>query len=326
MFLNGLDINYAPLMEELGLKWKTEAGEEIGDILSFFRDSGSNCVRLRIWHGDSGPSRLPYALKLAERAREVGMKIQPVIFLSDSWADLFKQPAPSGWAPLPFEDRLRHIGPYLSKVANGMKRLDDSCAYYQVGNEIDYGICGEFAGSRYKKMRKDAEWLRNRIWRKEALVLKESIEFLRDASDKPVALHLGKVWDLALLESFLSAMDDFEVGHDIVCFSFYPAATGLGLDHLNALKYLGRRRGKDVAIAEYAYPSMAPSGQFWFMNKPSEGYPLTPEGQAHWVKDFLARCLELGFLGAFYWSPELYLSKNGHKGIKSPPEMPLNFG
>ena len=159
-----------------------------------------------------------------------------------------------------------------------------------------------------------------------SLVLKEAVKALRACSEKPVALHLGKTWDLTLLASFVSTMNELNVDYQVVCFSFYPAAMGLSLDHLKSLKTLGERGGKDVAIAEYAYPCGAPSGQFWFMNKPSKGYPLTLKDQALWVKSFLRRCLELGFLGAFYWSPELYLSKESAKRVKTPPEMPLGFG
>lgn len=326
MFLNGIDCNYAPLMEELGFRWKTESGKEVDDLLSFFKGVGINCVRLRIWFGDSGPSRLPYALKLAERACEVGMKIQPTIFLSDSWADLFKQPAPAIWASLPFEARLKLVAPYLLKVLEGMKHLEDSCTYYQIGNEIDYGICGVFAGSRYKRMRKNINWLKRNIWQKEALLLREAIEALRAYSEKPIALHLGKTWDLTLLGSFISTMNKLDVNYEVVCFSFYPTGTGLSLDHLKSLKALGECGSKAVAIAEYAYPCKVPSGQFWFMNKPSAGYPLTLEGQALWIKNFLRHCSELGFLGAFYWSPELYLTKEMAKRVNTPPEMPLNFG
>jgi len=326
MFLNGVDINYAPLMEELGFRWKTESGEEVDDLVSFFKSVGINCVRLRIWFGDSGPSRLPYALKLAERACEAGMRIQPTIFLSDSWADLFKQPAPAAWAPLPFEARLRHVASYILKVLKGLKNLEDCCAYYQIGNETDYGVCGVFAGGECKRMRRNVNWLKRNIWRKEALVLKEAVKALRACSEKPVALHLGKTWDLTLLASFISTMNELDVNYQVVCFSFYPAAMGLSLDHMKSLKTLGEREGKAVAIAEYAYPCGAPSGQFWFMNKPSTGYPLTLEGQALWVKSFLKRCLELRFLGAFYWSPELYPSKEAAKRVNTPPEMPLGFG
>ncbi|MCX8183013.1 MAG: arabinogalactan endo-1,4-beta-galactosidase [Crenarchaeota archaeon] len=326
MFLNGIDSNYAPLMEELGFRWKTESGVEIDDILSFFKGLGVNCIRLRIWFGDSGPSRLPYASRLAEKALGVGMRIQPTIFLSDSWADLFKQPAPATWASLQFETRLKLVASYISRVAECMKNLEDDCAYYQIGNEIDYGICGVFAGRKHRRMRKSIDWLRRNIWLKEALILKEAIKTLRAYSGKPVALHLGKSWDLVLLESFILTMNELNVDYEIICFSFYSSGMGLSLDHLKSLKTLGDRNSKAVAIAEYAYPCKIPGGQFWFMNKPSPGYPLTVEGQALWIKNFLKHCLELGFLGAFYWSPELYLTKEMVKQVNMPLEMPLNFG
>ncbi|MEM3465746.1 MAG: glycosyl hydrolase 53 family protein [Candidatus Jordarchaeales archaeon] len=326
MFLNGIDSNYAPLMEELGFRWKTGSGGEMDNLFSFFKGLGVNCIRIRIWLGDSGPSRLPYALRLAEKALEVGMRIQPTIFLSDSWADLFKQPAPATWASLNFETRLKHVAPYISKVVESMRNLEDDCAYYQIGNEIDYGICGVFAGSKYRRMRKNINWLKRNIWLKEALVLKEAVKALRAYSEKPVALHLGKSWDLTLLESFISTMNELNVGYEIICFSFYPTVMGLSLDHLGSLKKLGECSGKAVAIAEYAYPCKLPSGQFWFMSKPSPGYPLTVEGQALWIKGFLKRCMELGFLGAFYWSPELYLTREMVERVDTPPEMPLGFG
>ena len=79
-------------------------------------------------------------------------------------------------------------------------------------------------------------------------------------------------------------------------------------------------------IAEYAYPSSPLKRQFWFMNKPSPGYPLTLEGQSLRINDFLNRCLKLNIYGAFYWSPELYLTKDHARKLSEPKEMPLSFG
>lgn len=94
MTLKGIDANYVPLMEDLGLKWYDQDDQKIEDIFYFFKSKGFECLRVRIWVGDSGPSRLSYALKIIERACENGFKIQPTFFLSDSWADLYKQPEP----------------------------------------------------------------------------------------------------------------------------------------------------------------------------------------------------------------------------------------
>jgi len=325
MFLNGLDMNYIPLMKEVGLGWRDESGQEIDDLFSFFRCKGANCLRIRIWVGDSGPSRLPYAMKLAEEACKADLKIQPTIFLSDSWADLYKQPEPKGWASLNFQDKLKIIKTYLSKVVKELMTIKDRCEYYQIGNEIDYGICGIFAYD--KKRRKNIKWLKNHIWSREAIILKEAIRTIRmHENEKPIALHLGKWWDPLLVKSFLSAMEEFNFEYEIICFSFYPTMFGADFEPLRQFREVTKEIGKNVGIAEFAYPSNPVKGQFWFMNKPSPGYPLTLEGQSLWLKDFLNQCRRLNVYGAFYWSPELYLTKDHAGKLLEPREMPLSFG
>ena len=65
-----------------------------------------------------------------------------------------------------------------------------------------------------------------------------------------------------------------------------------------------------VIVCEYAYPSEEKfPGQFADWNKPVAGYPLTPEGQAKWIADFLTACRgEMSISGTFYWSPEWHAS------------------
>ena len=325
MFLNGLDMNYVPLMEECSLKWRDEDESEIRDLFLYFRRKGANCLRVRTWVGDSGPSRLPYAKNIAERAYAVNLKIQPTIFLSDSWSDLYKQPAPKGWDTISFQDKLDRVESYISKLVKDLMPLKDICGYYQIGNEIDYGICGIFAHD--KKNRKNLKWLKNHVWKHEAAILGKAVHTVRTHdNEKPIALHLGKWWDPCLVTSFLSAMDEFNVEYEIVCFSFYPTMFGVSLEPLGQFKEIAEKNRKVVAIAEYAYPSKPVKGQFWFMNKPSPGYTLTPEGQSLWLRDFLVQCRRLNLHAAFYWSPELYLTKD-HKGkLSEPEEMPLSFG
>ncbi len=324
MFLNGLDSNYALLMRRAGLEWRNRDGSDV-DIFPFFRSKGAGCLRIRIWVGKSGPSRLPYAMNLADEACEAGLKIQPVIFLSDGWADLYKQPAPETWDSPSFRDKLKLIECHISKVGRWLMRVRDRCVYYQIGNEVDYGICGIFAGD--KKKRKSIRWLKKHIWKREAVVLKAAIQTIKRYDlEKPVALHLGKWWEPLLVESFLSAMAEFNVEYEIVCFSFYPTMFGADLEPLERLEATARENGKIASIAEYAYPSSPVKGQFWYMNKPSPGYPLNPEGQSAWVRDFLTQCRRMGFCGAFYWSPELYLTRNYEGKLAEPKEMPLSFG
>jgi len=324
MFLTGLDANYVPLMRKAGREWRDRDGREI-DLFPFLRSKGASCLRIRIWVGNSGPSRLPYGMRLAEEAWKAGLKIQPTIFLSDGWADLYKQPAPKTWASISSQHRLKLIEYHIFKVVRRLLPSMDKCVYYQVGNEIDYGICGIFASN--KKKRKNIRWLKKHVWTHEAMVLKTAIQTIRMYDEeKPIALHLGKWWDPLLAESFLSAMEELNVEYEIACFSFYPTMFGANFEPLRELERIAGEKGKTFSIAEYAYPSSSVKGQFWYMNKPSPGYPLTPEGQSSWVRDFLAQCRRLNLFGAFYWSPELYLARDYEGSLAEPQEMPLSFG
>jgi len=90
-FLNGIDANYVPLMENLGIRWFDEKGKVIDEIYSYFASKGINSARIRLWVGKEGPSKLYYVERIAKRALEAKMSIYLVLFLSDGWADLYKQ-------------------------------------------------------------------------------------------------------------------------------------------------------------------------------------------------------------------------------------------
>jgi len=321
----GVDANYALLMESLGFGWRTEQGEPVEDLYRYLAGKGVNCARVRLWVGEDGPSRFRYAASVMKMAYEAGMDIYLVVFLSEGWADLYKQPAPRAWETLSIEKKTEAVRSYVRDIVDRVNDMGFKPKLYQVGNEVDYGICGVFASN--KKRRKDLGWLRRRVWRYEAEILKAALQGLKGVDpDASIAIHLGKWWDQRLIISFLSAMEDFDIDFDTLCLSFYPSMFGADFDILDRLKEIADSSGKRCVIAEYAYPSGPMSGRFWFMNTPTPGYPFTHEGQAKWLKDFLSRCRRLGFHGAFYWSPEVYLPIELAKKAPAPPEMPLSFG
>ena len=325
LLFNGIDANYAPLMMGLGFSWRTERGEPIGDLYRYLAEKGINCARVRLWVGEEGPSRFHYATSVMEMAREANMDVYLVIFLSEGWADLYKQPAPKAWETLSIERKTEVVKVYTADVIKRIVHMGFRPVLYQVGNEIDYGICGIFASD--KKRRKNVNWLKRRIWRYEAEVLRSAFESIKSVvPDASLAVHLGKWWDHTLFTSFLSAMEEFNVDYDVLCISFYPTGLGVGFEVLDKVKEAADSLGKALIIAEYAYPSGPMKGQFWFMNKQVPGYPMTLEGQAKWIRDFISYCRELGVRGIFYWSPELYLPRMRRKDDPGPLEMPLGFG
>ena len=273
--------------------------------------------------GEEGASRFRYAASAMEMACRAGMGTYLAIFLSEGWADLYKQPAPRAWEGLSFEERVEVVEAYIASIVDRILRMGFKPVLYQVGNEIDYGICGIFASDKRRRV----EWLRRRVWRYEAEMLKSAFRSARRVDPSAVlAIHLGKWWDYNLFTPFLSTMEELDVDYDVLCISFYPSGLGAGFEVLERVEEEESSRGVRLVVAEYAYPSGPVKGQFWFMSKQVPGYPMTPEGQAVWVKDFISYCRKLGVYGAFYWSPELYLPRMRRREDPGPPEMPLGFG
>jgi len=311
-FILGADSNYALAMEEEGFGWRV-GGKEI-DLFRKFSGQGVNCLRLRIWTGKDGESGRDYAARTALRARRKGLRSLLVFFLSENWADLFKQPAPSIWRDLSLSERAEAVRCYCRGTARQFRQAGIDTHLYQVGNEIDYGICGVFA--KDETDRNNPAWLDENIWKDAALIIRSAQEGIREADpDANFVVHLARWWDPEFCIAFYKAMSTEDVQIDYLGLSYFPTS-GLGSDNtlpglINTINKISQAVEKPVLIAEFAYPSAAEfSGQFSMWNHPVPGYSLTPEGQKEWLKDFLEMCRKhTNIVGAFYWSPEWYDSE-----------------
>ena len=157
--LIGIDSNYALDMATRNKAWKDRS--EPVDPFELFAKNGCQNARIRLWVGEDGINRLTYATQTARHAKQAGLKPYLVIFLSDDWADFVKQPAPAVWKKLTPEKKLAAVAEYTESVVSHMARNGVDIDTFEIGNEIDFGICGEF----------EEEWPR-----------RVSLEFMRIAS------------------------------------------------------------------------------------------------------------------------------------------------
>jgi len=331
-FLVGVDANYVLAMKQLYLSWYDENGRKV-EPYEFFAQKGINSARIRLWVGEEGPSRLKYALETAKMAKEARMGILLVLFLSDKWADLYKQPTPEIWTNLNFDQKKEVIEDYARNVVERFRKENVEVSVYSIGNEINYGLCGVFAHD--KKSRKRIEWLKNKIWNKIATFIKAGIRGIKTIdSNAKIMLHVAMIKP-EFVKAFFKTMSDLDVDFDYVALSYYPMINGdTAYASLNTtIEAISEVLNSPIFIAEYAYPSSIPRGQFWFMNKQVPGYPFTPLGQKEWIKDFIRYCRKHPKInGAFYWSPEMYLEPSFIRKLSKEKvreityDMPLNFG
>ncbi len=307
-FRVGVDANFIPQGE------KTQLGFWVGDQridpLELFAVNGADSFRLRLWVGDEGESKLNYATELALRAQQAELKPYLVLFLTEYWADVNSQPAPAEWAGLDLEERATAVRQYSFETAKHFLDQGIRLDFYEIGNEIDYGICGVFAEITQPR---DVESLRKDIWPSEARLIRAAVEGIRQAdADAQILLHIASSTDPLLASAFFRAMEDFGVEYDYMGLSHYPTAFGLvAASRLkDTLDKLTDEVGKPIFISETAYPAETPwGGQFGGWRYALPGYPLTPEGQARWLHDFFLGMRNRGdVLGVYVFSPDFWFS------------------
>ncbi len=304
----GVDMNYALEMERAGRTWNVEGKK--ADVFETMAKAGCDRFRVRLWVGDEGVNGLNEALETARRAQAAGMKPLLTIFLSDQWADFVKQPRPAVWKDLETEALLREVEAYTERVARRFADAGIMVDAYEIGNEIDFGICGVFEEEWPKRVSLD--YMRTAIWPKMAGILSAAQRGVRKvAPEARFVLHLTQWENAEFCVEFWKLMIAQGVAVDFAGLSYFPtAATAIG--H-RSLAYLRGQVGaihealkRPVVICETGYPVEAWfGGQFADWNKSVPGYPQDESGQQRWLADLVKLTRDSDHLAAiYYWSPE----------------------
>jgi arabinogalactan endo-1,4-beta-galactosidase len=307
-FMLGVDANYSLDLEAKGARWKWNGRDE--ELFAGMQKQGVRWLRVRLWTGDDGVNGKEYATRVVERGVRAGLSPYLVIFLSENWADLTKQPVPMKWASLDLGKREDAIRTYARDVVAHFRQHGLTSHIYEVGNEIDYGICGVYPGKHEKT---DSETLRQHVWPEAARLVGACERGVKETDpDAKFILHIAHWWDAEFCVAFFQFMREQQVQLDYAGLSYFPSSNiggSLTLEQFHGVvDRVADAIKRPVVIPEFGYPSTSDfSGQFGTWRNEVPGYPLSPEGQAHWLGDFLTFCRnEPAIAGAFYWSPEWY--------------------
>jgi len=276
---------------------------------------------------------LEYVSESLKRAASLGMKLNLLLFLSAEAAWPCRQNIPPEWRGLTdqeLEKALEEYGAFIAEYFAGQGLHID---LYTIGNEIELGILNTVPGGDcvpswvWNKAHPyyDVSYVEKEIWPREARLLKAVIRGIRTVDpEAKIALHadsLGRSPQALLTRSFFKAMTRYGVPFDFASITYpdvsakpffeAPAKTASPyyrtyefertISELNAL-------GKKVIIGEFLYPH-SPIG---VSAEPDPGYPYTPEGQAKWVRDFLAAMSRFpGVFAVFYWAPDWFPGVSG---------------
>lgn len=316
-----LGIDTSTYLEELQNNAKYYLDGKQVDPLDVMHSNGVDHMRIRLWNNPFDGSGTPYLggtcgtqnfLALAKLAQSKGYKILLDFHYSDFWADPAKQFPPKAWQNYTLDELCDAVYAFTKDTLLQAKANDIPISMVQVGNEITNGILWP-----HGKLTGGANGLRNG-YNNLVKLLKAGISACREiCPDAKIALHLERSYDQAVYVEFFTQMQQYNVDYDIIGMSYYPYWHGtpdMYFANVNNIK----RFGKQIMAVELGYGFTT---EGFTINKDGQeiqlvlgtmtvddygvvnNYPLTPEGQARFIKDFVARAQKEGLDGIFYWEP-----------------------
>jgi arabinogalactan endo-1,4-beta-galactosidase len=309
-FVAGADFSLLTFFENRGKVYRD--GGQTQDALTILKNSGLNCVRLRLFTSSAAQAQadpynytnnLNYTVPLAVRVKNAGLQFMLDFHYSDTWADPGHQATPAAWTNLTFTQLVQQMRVYNSNCIAAFKAAGAMPDYVQVGNEIPGGLLwpdGAVPGA-------DATVQ----WSQLGQLMKAAIQGIADAAGTnmpKIVVHIDKGGNWATTQWFFDNLNQQAVPFDIIGESYYPYWHGPLSNVANCLTNAAKRYAKPVMIAEAGFPC---TNSYWTTN--IYGIPGTTNGQVQFLVA-LAQIVKNvpGRLGAgiFWWGAE-YQKVNG---------------
>jgi arabinogalactan endo-1,4-beta-galactosidase len=320
-------------------------GKEV-DPLDEFVKNGVRYMRIRIWNNPYDEEGRPYLggtsdvekfIELSKICQAKGYKIVPDFHYSDFWADPGKQTMPKAWMGLGVDEVAAKISEFTTEVLSKAKALNIDIPYVQIGNEITNGMCwpiGRLIDGEPGQERTNYENL--------IKLLKAGIAAAKSVYPEiQTIIHLERSYDQAVYKEYFTKLREANVNYDIIGASYYPYWHGTFDQFFANMNMCKKEFGKPVMAMELGYGftledyiknnngivQLVVNENFDF----HQPYPLTPEGQAQFIEEFLRLAKENDLAGVFYWEPTwipgeniCWASKEGQKYIREEGKSTRN--
>ena len=320
-----LGIDTSTYLEELAHGAKYWDGHRQIDPLDSFRTNGVDYMRIRVWNDPKSPEGedylagncdLAHYLRLARLAKDKGFRILMDLHYSDFWADPGKQMIPKAWVGHDINALTQDVYAFTRNCLETAKSADVAPDMIQVGNEITNGIL--WPVGKLERTDGTPAHYANFCQLVEA-GCRACREVLPEAK---IVLHLERSNDQTVYQEFFTEMEKAGISYDIIGASYYPYWHGTPEELFENL-HRCRHFGKELMVMElgYGFTTQAYSlngntqrlvidADRAYIPGFSEKYPMTPAGQAAFVREFLKQAQANGVAGVFYWEP-LWLPGEG---------------
>ena len=320
-----LGIDVSTYLEELEHGAKYYDGNEEVDPLDAFAKNGVDCMRIRVWNDPYSDSGEPYLagncslenyIRLGKLAKSKGYRLLLDFHYSDFWADPGKQMLPKAWQKYDIDTLVGAVYDFTKESLAIACKEGAEPEFVQVGNEITNGMLWPLG----KLFESDGE---RGNYENLCRLIDAGCRACREIVPKAkIILHLERSNDQVIYQEFFTNVQKAGIDYDIIGASFYPYWHGTP-DELFANLNNCRTFGKELMVMELGYGFTAEpylldgearrlviDSERAYVAGITEKYPMTPEGQAAFVRDFLAKARENDIDGVFYWEP-LWLPGEG---------------
>lgn len=296
-----------------------------GDVeinpLAEFKQNGVSVVRLRLWENPYSEDGKPYLagncdldcfINTAREFMSHGYDIMLDIHYSDFWADPGKQFIPKAWRERGVDELASRVYSYTYDTLKAAAEAGIPLKYIQIGNEITNGMLWPVG-----RLEENEDGSRGNYGNLIKL-LKAGINATRELTPSTeIVLHLERSYDQAVYREFFDHMIEADVDFDIIGMSYYPYWHGnfeqyfANVDSLKAYgkKIMAVELGYAFTLEDYIKQDGVGNAQlvinagnadeFNFVQE----YPISKDGQAKFVHDFLERAKAHGLDGVFWWEP-----------------------
>lgn len=306
--VRGADISFTRQLERAGVTWSVDGAE--GRVEELLHQAGANWVRLRVWTDPPrGYSTVDSSIRLARRAKRLGMRVLLDLHYSDFWADPAHQTTPRAWQGQDLPTLADTVRTYTSSVLERFSAAGCPVDMVQIGNEITAGMLwphGQvYAGA-------EADWHGfTELLRAAELGARTA----RVSGRRPrVMIHIDRGGDNGGSRWFFDHVFDRGVDCDLIGLSYYPFWHG-PIDALeNNLNDLAGRYDRDLIVVETAYPWTLRNGDDLENHidtaeelPDAHKWPATRLGQLRYfraLRNVFARVPGGRGLGFMVWEPE----------------------
>ncbi|MCD8217084.1 MAG: glycosyl hydrolase 53 family protein, partial [Clostridiales bacterium] len=325
-FMRGMDLSTFYTNWENGAVYYDYEGNEYSkgknNAVDFFKflynECGVNWVRLRVWNDPYDEDGNPYgggnndvatAAIIGKWASDAGMTVLIDFHYSDFWADPGRQLAPKAWADMTIDEKVDALYTYTYESLETLLEAGVNVGMVQVGNETNGAFCGE-------KITTWSDYDTNEDWQNICALFSSGSKAVRNISagygtDIKVALHFTNP-NNANPSWYAGLLNDAGVDYDAMGISYYMYWHGTLSNLQNEIETISRNYGKEVFIAETAYPytsenydncgNQVTSFDDFDMN--ANLYAISEAGQEAALTAILDTAANSsGCTGMFYWEP-----------------------